>query len=41
MIDRSDDEHLGLHMGARARVRHIGLVGYTMANSGTLRDASR
>jgi AraC-like DNA-binding protein len=39
VIDRSEDPFLGLHMGERARVHHLGLVGYVMANSGTLRSA--
>jgi AraC-like DNA-binding protein len=39
LIERSDDPHLGLNMGSRARVKDLGLVGYTMSNSNTLREA--
>jgi AraC-like DNA-binding protein len=39
VIDRVDDPALGLRLGAAARIREFGIVGYTMYYSATLRDA--
>jgi AraC-like DNA-binding protein len=39
MIERIPDPSLGLHLGKQTQVRDLGLVGYTVYHSKTLRDA--
>jgi AraC-like DNA-binding protein len=39
LIDRTGDPALGLHLGSRVVVRDMGLVGYAVYHSATLREA--
>ncbi|HXV76834.1 MAG TPA: AraC family transcriptional regulator [Candidatus Polarisedimenticolaceae bacterium] len=39
LIERTDDPALGLRLGMRTRVRELGLVGYAVRHSRTLREA--
>jgi AraC-like DNA-binding protein len=41
VISLTGDELLGLRVGASMTVRQLGLMGYSMAHSGTLREACR